>query len=286
MSDPGAEFWVASAALQRHRNRRASGDPGVDWLSHVRAHFLSPSLPRVLVVGGGGFIEKALARMPGTGIILAVDSDVAAVEAAERRADLLGLSGVVHERCDPDADAVPPGPWNAVVVCGVLHHSADPEGLLRRLHDALASRGRLAFLEYVGPDRFRYPEQRMEIVRRFARLLPDRLRRSPVGGRVDGPSLLPDPEALARSRPNEAAKSAALLAIARGVFTEEAVLPGSGGLLHPLLRGREERFGRDPHGDERVLSVLCAAEADLAERGVLPDAFATFVGRRRGVGVG
>jgi len=163
----------------------------------------------------------------------------------------------------------------------VLHHCADPESLLRRLHDGLSTRGRLIFLEYVGPDRFRYPDERMAIVRRYARLLPDRLRKNPRGGSIEGATALPDPDALARSRPHEAARSSTLLEAARGALVAEAVLPAGGGLLHPLLRGREECFGHDPTGDERVLSVLCAAEAQLAESGALPDAFAVFVGRRR-----
>jgi len=281
VSDPGAEFWIPSAALQRHRNRRASGDPGVDWLSHARAQHLPPNLARTLVIGGGGFVERALARTPGAGEILAVDGDAAAVDAARRRSERLGRSSVSYARFDPDADVPPDGPWSAIVVTGVLHHCADPELLLRRLHDGLAPRGRLIFLEYVGPDRFRYPEERMTIVRRFARLLPDRLRRNPRTGRLDGPTALPDPEALERSRPHEAAHSSGLLESARNVLAAEAVLPGGGGLLHPLLHGREECFGLDPDGDERVLSVLCAAEAQLAESGALPDAFAIFVGRRR-----
>jgi len=281
MSDPGAEFWVPSVALQRHRNRRVSGDPGVDWLSHVRSRHLPANLPRSLVVGGGGFIERALARMPGAGVVLAVDPDATAVEAASRRSETLGLSGVVHAHFDPDVDIPPGGPWNAVVVSGVLHHAADPEQLLRHLHDGLALRGRLVFIEYVGPDRFRYPEERMEIVRRYARLLPERLRKNARGVRLDGPTALPDPDALARSRPHEAAQSSTLLEVARRTLAPEAVLPAGGGLLHPLLRGREECFGRDRDGDERVLSVLCAAEAQLAENGALPDAFAVFVGRRR-----
>ena len=281
MSDPGAEFWVPSPTLQRHRNRRVSGDPGVDWLSHVRAHHLPANLSHALVVGGGGFVERALARMPGAGVILAVDSDDVAVETASRRTETLGLPGVVHARFDPDVDPPPKGPWNAIIVCGVLHHGADPERLLCRLHDSLAPRGRLVFLEYVGPDRFRYPDKRMEIIRRYARLLPDRLRRNLRGGRIDGATALPDPDALVRSRPHEAARSSALLQIARGALATEAVLPAGGGLLHPLLRGREECFGHDPDGDERVLSVLCTAEAALAESGALPDAFAIFVGRRR-----
>jgi SAM-dependent methyltransferase len=271
MTDPGAPFWVPSAALQRHLNRAASGRPDVDWLTHVRAHHLPAALTRVLVVGcGDGFLERALARTPGAGAITGVDADAAAVERARRQAERRGLARVTYAAFEPDRDGPPSGPWDAILVHGVLHHAARPEELLRRLHDSLAPRGRLVFVEYVGPDRFRYSEAHRAIVDRYARLLPERLR----GAR-------PHPAALLRTRPHEAAHSTELLGLARRVLAEEAVYSGGGGLLHPLLSGLEGNFGKDPAGDEGALEVLCSAEARLSRDGRLPDAFAIFVGRRR-----
>ncbi len=280
MTDPGAPFWVPSAALQRHLNRLASGDPGVDWLTHVRRRDLPARLTRALVVGcGGGFIERSLARMSGAGEVLAVDADAAALERARRRS--LGLTTVSHGSFDPDSRELPPGPWDAIIVHGVLHHAADPEALLRRLHDGLDRSGRLVFVEYVGPNRFRYPDSRLEIVRRYARLLPERLRRDPRDGGRAWCLALPDPAELSRTHPHEAAHSEELIATADRVLRREALHSGGGGLLHPLLSGRAALFGADAAGDERVLSVLCAAEEALAADGRLPDAFAIYVGRRR-----
>lgn len=282
MTDPGAPFWVPSATLQRHLNRLASGDPGVDWLTHVRRRYLPARLTRTLVVGcGEGFIERALSRMPGAGEILAVDADAAALGRARRRSRVLGLPAVSHGAFDPDSEELPPGPWDAIVVHGALHHASDPEAVLRKLHDGLDRRGRLVVVDYVGPARFAYPESRIEIVRRYARLLPERLRTNPGGGGRSWSSALPDPAELSRTHPHEAAHSEALIAFADRVLRREALHPGGGGLLHPLLSGRASRFGEDPAGDERVLSVLCAAEEELAADGRLPHAFAIFVGRRR-----
>ena len=282
MTDPGAPFWVPSAALQSHLNRLVSRDPGVDWLTHVRRRDLPARLARTLVVGcGEGFIERALARMPGAGEILAVDADAAALDRARRRARALGPPAVSHGAFDPDSQEPPPGPWDAIVVHGVLHHAADPEALLRRLHDGLDRRGRLVFVEYVGPNRFRYPESRLEIVRRYARLLPERLRRDPRDGGRAWNLALPDPASLSRTRPHEAAQSETLIDVADRVLRRDALYSGGGGLLHPLLSGRAASFGADAAGDERVLSVLCAAEEALAAGGRLPDAFAIYVGRRR-----
>lgn len=271
MTDPGAPFWVPSAALQRHVNRAATGRPDIDWLTHVRAHHLPAALPRVLVVGcGDGFLERSLAKAPGAGAITAVDADAAAVARARRQSQRRGLARVTHAVFDPDRGPPPAGPWDVIFVHGVLHHAARPEELLRSLHDALSPWGRLVFVEYVGPDRFQYSQAHRAIVDRYARLLPERLR-----------DPRPDPAALARALPHEAARSAELLGLARRTLAQEALYSGSGELLHPLLSGLEGRFGKDPADDERVLEVLCAAEARLTRDGRLPDAFAIFVGRRR-----
>ena len=278
MRDPGAPFWVPSPALQAHLNRAASGDPGIDWLTHVRSRHLPSRIARTLVVGcGEGHVERALARMPGVGDILAVDTDAGAVERARRRSGVLAGTRVAHAVWNPGAEPPPEGPFDAVVVQGFLHHAANPGAVLRGLRSVLSPRGRLAFFDYVGPNRFAYDEATLAIARRYARLLPQRL----VGDPQKWRTALPDSAELSRSRPTEAARSEEILGLARRVFREEAVRGAGGALLHPLLAGRESGFGADRDGDERVLSVLCAAERKLVADQSLRDPFALFVGRPR-----
>jgi SAM-dependent methyltransferase len=285
--DPGAPFWVPSSALQRHLNHAASGDPGVDWLTHVRSRHLAARIPRTLVVGcGEGHVERALVRMPGVGEILAVDADAVVLEKARRRTRSLAMASVAHAVWDPDLQPPPEGPFDAVLVQGVLHHAADPEGTLRALRSVLSPRGRIAFLDYVGPNRFAYPEAAQAIARRYSRMLPERLLRDPRSGSREWRPAFPDPAELARSHPREAARSEDLLGLARRVFREESVRGAGGALLHPLLSGREGNFGADRDGDERVLAVLCAAERHLLEDESLRDPFALFVGRPREAAAG
>jgi len=282
MRHPGAPFWVPSAALQRHTNRMATGDPAVDWLTHVRSRHFRAEPRRTLVVGcGEGFLEIALARVPAAGSFVAVDADPEALARARRRAERRGLSAVRHEVLDPDAAPLPEGPWDAVYAVGVLHHAEDPEALLRRLHDALAPSGRVALVDYVGPNRFRTAEAEAAMLDRCFRLLPERLRRDPETGAWRARRAAADADSFTRIWPHEAAQSEKLLAQARRTFVEEATYGLGGGLLHPLLSGLEGTFGQDPPGDERTLEVLGAAEEDSRRRGALGDAFAVFVGRRR-----
>lgn len=282
MSHPGSPFWVPSAVLQRHLNRTATGDPENDWLTHVRAKHLPREISRTLVVGcGDGFIERALARMVGVGAILGVDSDVAAVGRARRQAERRGMRRISYAVLDPDAEALPAGPWDAIIVHDVLHHVARLEETFARVHKTLSPRGQLIFVEYVGPDRFQYSDERMELIQRYFRLVPERLRKDPDTGRIPWRRERIDAVLLAREQPFEAAQSLEILPLARKSFAAEAEYPGGGGLIHPLLSGLARNFGQAPAEEERLLQVLCDAEAHLSREGLLPNDFAVFVGRRR-----
>ena len=282
LSHLGSPFWLPSGALQRHVNRSATGVPSVDWLSHVRTRHLPAELPRVLVIGcGEGFIERSLARMDGVGAITAVDADPATVERARRDARRRGMAAVSHAPLEPNAAPLPEGPWDAVIVHDTLHHVGGLEEFYGRIHDALSAHGRVVFVEYVGPNRFQYPGQRMELVQRYFRLLPRRLRKDADTGETLWRREPVDAALLARDSPFEAARSEDLLPLTRKSFVAEAEYSGGGGLLHPLLSGLARNFGRAPAEEERLLDVLCAAEARMEAEGLLPNDFAIFVGRRR-----
>jgi SAM-dependent methyltransferase len=274
VSDLRRPVWLPSEALRRHANQTASGDPEVDWLTHVRRRHFAVPPRRVLVVGGGdGFLELALARHFPEAEIAGVDPDAAAIERARGRASRRGLSRIVHEVRSLVHDPVPPGEWDAVFGPNVLHRVAEPEHLLRALHDALAPRGRAVLSEYVGPSDPDADPRRRERVRRYARVLPIDLRFDPESG-------LPFARDLRGSAGGPDA-SPAILGLARGVFVEEGVYRGGGGLLQPLLAPAAARNPGLQGLDERLLGFLGETEADLRARGLVDDLFAIFVGRRR-----
>ncbi len=219
MNHPGSPFWVPSAALQRHLNRTATGNPDCDWLSHVRTAYLPRRVDRTLVLGCWyGFLERALARHAGIGEILATDTNPAAVEAAEKVARRSGLAAIAYRRLDPESEALPEGPWNLVLANDFLHHVADLEPLLRAIRDVLAPGGHFVFSEYTGPPRFQHGAVTMEIVERYFRVLPDRIRTDPDTGRRIWRHEPVDAARLARELPSEAAASDTLLPLARRLF--------------------------------------------------------------------
>jgi len=279
-TDPALPFWVPSRALQRHLNRTATGNPDQDWLSHVRMHHLGETLRRVLVLNCGyGYLERALARQGGIDEILATDANADLVANARLQAERLHLTRISYAVVDVERDPMPAGPWDAIFAEGLLHHVSDLEGLLARIHAELSPRGRVVFSDYTGPARFQHGEAAWDNVARYFRVLPERIRRDPASGTLAWSRPPVDAARLARENPAETARSEEILPLARKTFAVRAELSGGGGLLHPLLNGLSMGFRAGE--DEKLLAVLCAAEAHLAESGLVPPIFTVFVGERR-----
>jgi SAM-dependent methyltransferase len=283
VSHPGSPFWVPSGALQAHLNLTATGRADCDWLSHVRATHLPARVPRTLVLGcGNGFLERALARQDGIGEILATDPDAASVEAAEKAARREGFASITHARLDPGQEPLPGSGWNLILAHDLLHHVPSPETVLRSIREALAPGGQFVFSEYTGPPRFQHDDVTLELVERYFRLLPDRIRRDPDSGQPAWRHERIDAARLERKSPHEAAQSHRLLPLARRMFGVDAELSGGGGLLHPLLSGFARNFRAGAPEDERLIDVLCSAEAHATSLGSLSPLFCVFVGRRPG----
>src|SRR5262249_53129635 len=193
-----------------------------------------------------------------------------------------GLDQIRYSVCNLECEPLPEGPFDAIFANDVLHHITDLEGLYGRIHGALAPEGKLLFNEYVGPNRFQYSDARMEIINRYFRLLPDRLRFNPYwGGAHFWRRSRVDPFRIADEDPTEAVRSEDVLPLARKFFQVEVEYPYGGGLLNPLLGEIVGNFDeKEPH-DRELLRVLCDADDRLTRSGRIEPDFWIFLGRRR-----
>ena len=274
--------WTASPVVRRYLHALVSGDPDCDWLTWVEHAHLSPNLNAALVLGcGSGWLERALAGRGRFRSIVACDFAAETVARARQAAEEGGVTGIEYRVLDLENEGLPGGPFDAVFAHDVLHHIAGLEPLYTRIHAALAPEGRLIFNEYVGPNRFQYSDERMEVVNRYLRLLPDRLRRDPVDGRLLWKRERADRKQLVTDDPTEAVRSEHVLPLARRFFRVEKEYVYGGGLLNPLLFRIVANFRSGDPWDDMLLSRLCAAEQRLTEAEEIDSDFRIFVGGRR-----
>ena len=281
--DLNGMVWTSSAIVRRYLHTLVSGGPDCDWTTWVRAKHLPATVDNLLVLGAGsGWLERALARKDGVGSIVACDFARDTVAKAEAAARAEGLGGQIrYVVCNLEAEALPPGPFDAVFAHDVLHHISDLEGLYGRIHEALAPEGKLLFNEYVGPNRFQYSHERMALIDRYFRLIPDHLRFNPHYGGLFWKWWPTDPEKLAQDDPTEAVRSEDVLPLAKKYFQTEADYNYGGGILNPMLYGIIGNFDESRPHDQRLLKIFCDAEDRLTRSGRIEPDFRIFVGRRR-----
>jgi SAM-dependent methyltransferase len=278
--------WTASPIVKRYLHALVSGNPDCDWLTWVEAAHLPARPDRALVLGcGAGWLERALARRGRFRSIVACDFAAESVTRARAAARVEGFSSIDYMVLDLENERLPPGPFDVVIANDVIHHITGLEPLYSRIEGVLAPGGKLIFNEYVGPNRFQYDDGRMEIVNRYLRLLPNRLRWDPISGQVLWKRERVDPRQLAIDDPTEAVRSEEVLPLARRFFRVEKEYPYGGGLLNPLLFGIVANFRHGDPWDDMLMSRLCAAEQRLTEAGDIEPDFRIFVGTRRDEGV-
>lgn len=102
---------------------------------------------RVADIGcGSGAAAIAMATAYPNATVVGYDVDRRAIDTARRRALEAGLDNVSFEERGAEALPVQPG-FDLVTAFDVVHDLADPEGVLRRIRDALAPDGAFLMME-------------------------------------------------------------------------------------------------------------------------------------------
>jgi SAM-dependent methyltransferase len=143
-----------------------------------------------------------------------------------------------------------------------LHHMLDMRTAVRWSRDALAPGGVMAFNEYVGPDRFQYPDEDLYLVDALFQAMPDSVRQATLASGRPVPDAIRRPgwQAMIDRDPTESAQSSLILPAIRETFAEVETFDMGGVIYQPML-GRFEHFAEDEAG---VAWVTACLETDKA----------------------
>jgi len=162
---------VPAAALELYRGEANSVRAHVAgrWKScpfpAVASHV--PETGRVLEIGcGHGLLAAHLALGSSARSVTGTDIDPRKIEIAQRAADAAGGHGArLDFRVEP-AGAIPPGPWDAIVVADVFYllPPAPAQRLLAAMTAALGERGRIVLKETSHTPSWKYQLARAQEV--------------------------------------------------------------------------------------------------------------------------
>jgi len=291
---------VTGAKWDRHLAAAAAGDATgaigrEHWAHHPtvvafiasigggsREQWIADQLPsrcRTVLSIGAGTAECELSLLAAGRFerLVAVDVSEGSITAGRALADDLGVRDRVEfvvgafdvrllERLAPELDGV--------LFIDALHHLDGVDPILSAVAAHLAGGGVVVGDEYVGPNRFDFGGQAVEIAK-FAYTQIDPAVRSPW------PELpLPDPQAVALDDPSEAVDAEAILPALRTHFADLTVVPIGGAIAYPVWNGLDHDALFETEAGERAVEELLALDHRLTSAGVVEPYFCRFVGRQ------
>lgn len=273
--------WVANGLQWTHlpevsasMHAQVSGDPSVtplEWFFSVVKTTQPTPVARVLVLGcGQGHVERQIAKYGWAREILATDLSAKVLEVA--RANAVAANAPI-KYVQADMNCLPvghpgfePGSFDVVLGVSCVHHCADLENLYASILKLLSPSGWLFLDEYVGPDRFQYPNNQVRFMNQLLDILPERLRKT-RDGRIKGNLWRPSVEEVIEVDPSEAIRSFDILPLLDRHFDIYERRPYGGALLRVVLADIAQNF--KDKASEAYLHSLLQAEDDLFRAGRL-----------------
>jgi len=253
-------FWNEIPAVDAHLNRKATGDPGRDWIDQTLELLGGPAERALILNCGNGCQER---RLLDRGVIRsAVGIDISAELLDEARTAGDGLPVEYHEMDVNTAEF--PAAFDVVINVGAAHHIAWIDHVFRRLCELLPADGWFISNDYVGPHRNQYPWEQWSAAWALNETLPEAMRKELIYPHL--PTML-------AVDPTEAIHSELLIDTFERYFTTEYSAGLGGALAYLLLTHNDKVIDA---ADEWAAEIQALLEAD--DRSEFPPMFAFWAG--------
>jgi 2-polyprenyl-3-methyl-5-hydroxy-6-metoxy-1,4-benzoquinol methylase len=212
--------WVHVPGVVENMNRRATGDPAIDWINHSAGLLTSFAKPiKALSLGCGfGVIERRLRRHDFCQLIHGVDVAENAIESARKTAQAEGLDGLSYEVADLNTAKFPPETYDVVYAHASLHHIFQLEHVLDEIKQTLKPGGLFVVYEYIGPSQMQFPRRDLELADIFLKLIPERYRKFQRQGGIKNEALRTSLDSMNSSDPSEGIRASEIVPLIASRF--------------------------------------------------------------------
>jgi SAM-dependent methyltransferase len=264
--------WTELPGVVENTNRRASGDPAIDWINHsasLLAEFPKPI--KALSLGCGfGVIERVLRRCDYCQLIHGVDVAEGAIEGARKAAQAEGLNGLTYEVGDLNTATFPKATYDAVYAHAALHHVFQLEHLLDQIKQTLKRGGLFVVYEYIGPSQMQFPRRDIELADIFLNVIPERyrklLRREGIKKKAFRSSL----DAMNNSDPSEGIRASEIVPLIASRFEVRHFRYVGGTLLLLIFNEIAENFNVNDAEIMPLVKALIGLDNFLIDNNTLP----------------
>ena len=274
--DPKSEApetqWVRVPGVAENMNRRATGDPAINWINHSAGLLSGFAKPiKALSLGCGfGIIERVLRRSDFCQIIHGVDVADNAVESARKTAQAEGLDGLTYEVPDLNTVQLPAETYDIVYAHAALHHIFQLEHVLDQIRKTLKPGGLLVAYEYIGPSQMQFPRRDLELADSFLKLIPERYRKLQRRKGIKENAFRFSLDAMNRSDPSEGIRASEIVPLIASRFEIKHFRYVGGTLLLLIFNEIASNFNEDDAEIMPLVEALITLDNFLIDNVVLP----------------
>lgn len=273
--------WTNNRIISSNIYRLISGQDK-HWLHWLLQDYFADreSIGNVLsVCCGDGAHELEVMRSGKARFLHGFDISEGAIQTAVQRLRDAGYTDDQFKLEVQDAnDLRLSGKFDLVLSAGAIHHVTNLEGMMAKIGEMLAPDGRFALVEFVGPNRFQWTDEQVEIINRLLGALDPCYLQDGVRVRFGRPPI----KEMMRIDPSEAVRSRDIIGLVREHFDVEYERSWHGTILHqlfPLLNSDLSNQGRSDF--DSILRLIAEFEDILIRGGVVPTDFVFMVCRPR-----
>ena len=262
-------------------NMAISGRPDVNWLVDALNNFVVTEVNWALNLGcGGGDIELYAKQKNMVRNFDSIDISPEAIRVAIERTSKENLKGLNFRACNINDFESSENKYDVVFAAASLHHFDKLEVVFEKVKTCLKKDGFFVYSEYVGPSRFQWTDEQLEIMNDIIKMLPssfriDHLQNGGVKEEIRRMSI----QEMILMDPSEAIRSAEIIPLTEKNFRIVKRVDYGGTLLFMLLQGIIPNFKLSDPKDKSIFDLILYLERKLIESKVLSSDFAYVVAK-------
>lgn len=277
--------WSGIPQVHANHNYLITGRRDYYWIRYVRDHYFpdGKNIDALSLGCGEGHVDR-LFKAEGLNFrsFTGIDISAASVQKAQQLAEEMRLAPEIsYFVADLNRYQLPPRSYDFIYFFQSLHHIEALESILASCAAALRPRGLLMVNEFVGPTRFQWTRQQVEMANHLLNLLPAELRSDLFqGGNVlKSQTGTPTIERMIAEDPSEAVRSGDIESVLREHFDIIEEKNWGGTLNYRVFEDIAGNFNLQNPLHECIIELLIYLENTLIAHKVIPSDFKFYMAR-------
>lgn len=262
-------FWNDHLLIRKYLNKLATGNPNVDWMTHLYTTYFNQrkNLKVISVICGNGWQDRVMDKIFNFKIINGFDisNDLLRIARAES-----SNNKYHYYQKNLNIDEIKLKDFDLAVNLAGLHHIENMDHIVSQVYKSLKKGGVFVHWDNIRPKRNQYSDYDLKLMNKMQKRFPSNL----VGRE---PIVRPNLEIMLKEDPSEAIGSEKIVSTLKKYFKIDYIRYLNGGMLYQVLYNQIQNFDQDNKNQNKLLKKNIEYEENMTNKKLIKPLFAYIV---------